>query len=162
MNRRLFVLSVLAFATTQSQGAEPRVANIEMGRDKWAATVERDCAPWDGAAFGLWIPAENFGGKPDSWIYLRIWHQPEKSRTTFFFPDKTGKNGRVIYYLDLKSPQSIVWQKQPRQELNGQVHFIRVNEKESVLGEFDFLSEGNIHLKGNFEAQWINKIVLCG
>lgn len=129
-----------------------------------SVTAEHDCAPWDGPAFGLWIPAERFGGRSNSWIYLRIWRAPEKSQATFIFPDQSQGQGVgvAIYYLDLKSPQSIVWQKQPRQELKGKVRFLRVNRNEPVLAEFDFFSEKAIHLKGSFEARWINKGAICG
>lgn len=161
MSYRLLWASII-FTAANFQGTEASVTNFEKERTELSATVEHDCAPWDGAAFGLWIPAARFGGNPDSWIYLRIWQDPDKSKTSFVFSDKTGKIGNVRYYLALKSPQLIVWEKQPHQELKGQVRFIRINESESVLGEFDFLSEKSIHLKGNFEARWINKMALCG
>jgi hypothetical protein len=62
-----------------------------------------------------------------------------------------------MYFLDLKTPRSLDWKCQPRQELKGWVRFIRANSLQSVVGEFDFLSEEAIALKGRFEAQWINK-----
>ncbi|BFM38226.1 hypothetical protein [Synechocystis sp. LKSZ1] len=160
--RPLLIATFLA--VTYLQGAQPAELDSNKSNGELKVTVEHDCAPWDGAAFGLWIPAEKFGGRSNSWIHLRIWRAPEESRTTFIFPDQSqGQEiGTVMYYLDLKLPQSIVWQKQPRQELKGKVRFTRVNNNESVLGEFDFLSERNIHLKGNFEARWINKRALCG
>ena len=120
-------------------------------------TAEHDIAPWDGPAFGLWIPAEKFGGKPDSWIYMRIWDAPEKSQKKFVFPDNSMKLGTVVYFLDLKSPRSLEWKSQPRQELKGWVRFIRANSRQAVVGEFDFVSEEAISLKGQFEAEWINK-----
>ncbi|MEW6357484.1 MAG: hypothetical protein AB1696_14230 [Planctomycetota bacterium] len=119
------------------------------------ATVEHDFAPWDSPAFALWISADKCGGQTNSWIYLRIWQEPEKSKRLFVFPDKTAKIGAVIYYPNLKSRQSINWEKQPRQELKGSVRFTRVSEKEPVLGEFDFISDQNVHLQGKFEAQWV-------
>jgi hypothetical protein len=120
-------------------------------------TVEHDIAPWDGPAFSLWIPAETFGGKPDSWIYLRIWNAPEKSQKKFVFPDETMKLGAVKYFLDLKSPRAVDWKSQPREELKGWVQFIKANRRQPVVGEFDFLSEEATLLNGRFEAQWINK-----
>lgn len=120
------------------------------------ATVEHDEAPWDGPAFSVWIPAETFRGKPDSWIYLRIWNAPEESQKKFVFPDETMKLGRVVYFLDLKSPRTVDWTSQPRQELKGWVRFIKANSRQPVVGEFDFLSEEATSLKGRFEAEWIN------
>ena len=120
-------------------------------------TVEHDIAPWDGPAFGLWIPAETLGGEADSWVYLRIWDAPEKSQKKFIFPDNTMKLGAVKYFLDLKSPSGVDWGSQPRQELKGWVRFSKVNGSEPVVGELNFVSEEDTLLKGQFEAQWINK-----
>jgi hypothetical protein len=121
------------------------------------AMAEHDIAPWDGPAFGIWIPAEQFGGKPDSWIYLRIWDAPERSQKKVVFPDKSMKSGTVMYFLDLKAPRLLDWTSQPRQGLKGWVRFMRANSRQPVVGEFDFVSEEAISLKGRFEAQWINK-----
>lgn len=120
-------------------------------------TVEHDIAPWDGPAFTLWIPAETVGGKPDSWIYLRIWNAPETSQKKFVFPDETMKLGAVMYFLDLQSPRAVDWTNQPRQELKGWVRFIKANRGQPVVGEFDFVAEEATLLKGRFEAQWINE-----
>jgi len=122
-----------------------------------STTAEHDIAPWDGPAFGIWIPAEKFGGRPDSWIYVRIWDAPEKSQKKFAFPDKSMRLGAVMYFQDLKSPRLLDWKRQPRQELKGWVRFMRANSSQPVVGEFDFLSEQAIPLKGRFEAHWINK-----
>lgn len=124
------------------------------------STVEHDIAPWDGPAFGLWIPAGKFGGKPDSWIYLRIWDAIEKSERKFVFPDKSMKMGSALYFLDLKSPRSLDWSTQRRHELNGWVRFITANRKQPVVGEFDFSSEDGVSLNGRFEAEWTNKNLL--
>jgi hypothetical protein len=101
-------------------------------------TVEHDIAPWDGPAFGIWIPAAQFGGKPDSWIYIRIWDAPEKSQKKVAFPDKSMRLGAVMYFLDLKSPRLLDWKRQPRQELKGWVRLVRANSRQPVVGEFDF------------------------
>ena len=119
--------------------------------------AEHDIAPWDGPAFGLWIPAARCGGKADSWIYLRIWDAPEKSEKNFVFPDESMKVGAATYFLDVKSPRSIDWSSQPRQELKGWVRFIRSNSQQAVVGDFEFVSEEDIFLRGRFEAKWINK-----
>ena len=129
-----------------------------------SAIVEPDCAPWDGPAFGLWIPGEELGGSINSWIYLRIWQQPEESAGTFNFPHGGSRQkGAVTYFLDLASPKNISWQKQSRQELKGSVHFSRISKKESVLGELDFISDKNVHLRGSFAAKWVvGKQLVCG
>lgn len=119
------------------------------------ATVERDCAPWDGPAFSVWIPAEKLGGPSQSWVYLRIWQQPEDSKGLFKFPsDGQRQKGAVVFFLDLESPKKLNWQNQPRQQLKGTVRFLRVDSKENVLAELDFVSDKNVQLRGNFEAKW--------
>ena len=123
--------------------------------------AEKDCAPWDGPAFGLWIPGEGLGGTPLSWIYLRIWKKPERSLGRFTFPDKTLKIGAVIYFLNLKSPAAVDWLSQPRQQLKGSVRFSRVNTDQNVLGDIDFVSDKNVHLSGRFEAKWIRTNLPC-
>lgn len=67
------------------------------------------------------------------------------------------KSGAVMYFLDLKAPRLLDWTSQPRQGLKGWVRFMRANSRQPVVGEFDFVSEEAISLKGRFEAQWINK-----
>ncbi|MFM7361525.1 MAG: hypothetical protein ACKO25_06820 [Cyanobium sp.] len=118
--------------------------------------AEQDCAPWDGPAFGLWIPAASLGGAKDSWIYLRIWRQPEQSAGVFHFPQTASRfQGAVTYLLDLPSPRAIRWQSQPRQVLSGQVRFVRINRRETVQGELDFRSDQQVHLRGSFLARWL-------
>ena len=126
------------------------------------ATAEHDIAPWDGPAFNVWIPVEKNGGRPDSWINVRIWKEPGKSKTKFVFPDKTMKIGAAIYYSDLVSPRAIDWQTQPRQSVKGWIRFSQVNSDQPILGEFEFVTENAIPLKGRFEAQWLNRSWLGG
>jgi hypothetical protein len=73
------------------------------------------------------------------------------------FPDKSMKSGAVMHFLDLKAPRLLDWTSQPRQGLKGWVRIMRANSRQPVVGEFDFVSEEAISLKGRFEAQWINK-----
>ncbi|MFN7616840.1 MAG: hypothetical protein ACK5RM_11835 [Pseudanabaena sp.] len=88
---------------------------------------------------------------------MKIWDAPENSQKKFVFPDKSvSRNlGTLTYFLNLKSPHLVDWQSQPRQELKGWVRFIKANRKQPVVGEFDFVSEKTISLKGRFESQWI-------
>lgn len=118
--------------------------------------AEQDCAPRDGPAFGLWIPATSLGGADDSWIYLRIWRQPEQAAGVFPFPLTASRfQGAVSYLLELPSPREIRWQSQPRQGLSGQVRFDRINRREAVWGELDFRSDQKVHLRGRFVARWL-------
>lgn len=145
----------LHFGCSPSVGGRAPAAGQTV--DDTRMTVERDISPWDGPAFGLWIPADRFGGTPDSWIYLRIWNAPEKSEGTFVFPDETMKVGAVRYFVDLKSPHGVDLSSQPREELKGWVRLIKANREQPVVGEFDFVSENAALLKGRFQAQWRNE-----
>lgn len=146
---------LLPFGCSPSdQGRDP---GARQAIDDSRMTVERDISPWDGPAFSLWIPADRFGGKPDSWIYLRIWNAPEESERTFVFPDETMRLGAVRYFVDLKSPHAVDLSSQPRQELKGWVRLIQANRGQPVVGEFEFVSEDAALLKGRFQAQWRNE-----
>src|SRR5687768_7811837 len=53
----------------------------------FTATINRDCAPWDGAAFTVSIPYDSV-----STITISIWQSPDiKFPSTFSFPDPTGR-----------------------------------------------------------------------
>ena len=128
------------------------------------AIAERDCAPWDGPAFGVWIPAESLGGAPRSWIHLRIWRAPEQSLMRFEFPDHSVPlpKGSVIYFTELSSPQAVNWSRQPRQNLEGDVTFTSVRTDRNMSGAIDLLTSARLRLRGRFEAQWIHRPMLCG
>lgn len=121
------------------------------------ATVEHDIAPWDGAAFNVWIPVEKNGGWPDAWINVRIWKAPEESKMKFVFPDETMKNGVATYYSNLVTPKAIDWWQQPHQSVKGWIRFRKLDGDQPVLGEFEFVTENGIPLKGRFEAHWLNR-----
>jgi hypothetical protein len=152
-----FLLSFVCLPGGQGIGAPPERPGTGL-----PATAEHDIAPWDGPAFNVWIPVEKNGGRPDSWINVRIWKEPGKSKTKFVFPDETMKIGAAIYYSDLVSPRAIDWQTQPRQSVKGWVRFSQVNSDQPILGEFEFVTENAIPLKGRFEAQWLNRSWLGG
>lgn len=120
------------------------------------ATVEHDNAPWCGAAFTVWIPAGKSGGRTDSWINVRIWKAPGESKMKFVFPDEAMKTGSATYYTELESPVALDWKTQPRQSVKGWIRFSQVSSDQPILGEFDFVTENAIPLKGQFEAQWLN------
>lgn len=157
-NSTLWILGLaLSLAGIQFSNAQVTSSELEPQPEVPHAVAEHDIAPWDGPAFGVWIPAEKFGGKPDSWIYLRIWDAPEQAQKRYEFPDKAMKVGVASYCLKLRSPESIDWRNQPYEELKGWVRFSRSGSDKPILGEFDFTSEKKTSLKGKFEAKWITK-----
>jgi hypothetical protein len=59
------------------------------------ATVNRDCAPWDGAAFTVSIPLGD-----GTIIDLSIWKSSDiRLPTTYSFPDETGQVGNALLRL---------------------------------------------------------------
>lgn len=135
---------------------DPRSFSEQQKAD-FPATVEHDIAPWDGAAFNVWIPVEKNGGRPDAWINVRIWKAPEESKMKFVFPDETMKNGVATYYSNLVTPKAIDWRQQPHQSVQGWIRFRKLDSDQPIRGEFEFLTDNGIPLKGRFEAQWLNR-----
>ncbi len=112
------------------------------------ATVNRDCAPWDGAAFTVKIPLD--GGTA---IDISIWQSPElKFPVTFSFPDDTGKVGNVILIHPVGLPE----------QLTGSVSFPRVAEGTPVEGRFDLTTATGERYKGTFTAAWGEEVIFCG
>src|SRR5687768_9388569 len=67
------------------------------------ATVNRDCAPWDGAAFTISIPTDTV-----STIHISIWQSPDIKRSAIFsFPDETGRIGNAIHNTQPGSPEQL-------------------------------------------------------
>ena len=112
------------------------------------ATINRDCAPWDGAAFTV-----SFRYDPITTITISIWQSPDINfPSTFSFPDETGQVGYAYILPELD----------PLGQLSGQVFFWRVDEGSPVDGRFDLLTEAGQQFKGQFKAEWGNEIVYCG
>ena len=112
------------------------------------ATINRDCAPWDGSAFTVSIPT-NHG----IIIHISIWQSPDIKRPVrFSFPDKSGQIGFAYILPEVD----------PLQQLSGEVSFTRVKEGIPVEGEFDLITESGKQLKGRFKAEWGNQVVYCG
>lgn len=112
------------------------------------ATINRDCAPWDGSAFTLSIPTED-----GIIINISIWQSPDiKLPVTFSFPDETGQIG-VAYVL----PET-----DPLQELSGEVSFTRIEEGIPVEGVFNLENKSGEQYRGKFKAEWGNEVVYCG
>jgi hypothetical protein len=114
----------------------------------YPATINRDCAPWDGAAFTVSIPYDS-----GSVINISIWQSPDiKLPSTFSFPDETGQIGFAYTLPELD----------PLEELTGKVTFWRVGEERPVDGEFSLMSERGERFSGKFKAKWGDEIVYCG
>src|SRR5262245_28083329 len=90
------------------------------------AAINRDCAPWDGAAFTVSIPVEN------GMIHISIWKSPDiKLPVTYSFPDRTGTIGNAL----LRLPGGV------SEALSGRVAFQGVTQEGPVEGRFDLVSE---------------------
>ena len=112
------------------------------------ATVNRDCAPWDGAAFTVSIPHDSV-----SVITISIWKSPDfKFPTAFSLPDEAGQVGYAYILSELG----------PLIPMNGEVSFQRVEEGMPVEGRFSFTSERGEVFEGKFVAEWAGQITLCG
>lgn len=112
------------------------------------ATVNRDCAPWDGAAFTFMVQYD-----PATIIYISIWRSPDiKFPATFSFPKKTGQVGNA-YILPEPGPYTL---------LSGEVSFQRVQEGMPLEGRFRLTSARGEIYEGTFTAEWGDQIVYCG
>jgi hypothetical protein len=150
----------------QSIGAEPLAAQRQPDTTgavaiRKTATVEPDCAPWDGAALAFWIPTERLGGPRDGWLLLRIWRPPTRAAGRYDFPDTTDRIGRVVHFVSLSSPAAIVWETQPYEELRGVVRVDRVDTNHPVRLDLDLSAATGTRLAGRVEAQWIEARVVC-
>jgi hypothetical protein len=112
------------------------------------ATINRDCAPWDGSAFTVSVPM-----KDGTIIYISIWQSPDISLpVTFSFPDETGQIGFAYILPELD----------PLQQLSGEVFFLRVNAEGPVEGRFDLKDHSGKQFIGKFKAEWGNGTAMCG
>lgn len=111
------------------------------------ATINDDCAPWDGSAFTVSIPMKDMG------ISISIYQAPDiKFPTTFSFPDGTLNVGNALLIMPIDSPK----------ELTGKVSFQGVQQGSPVEGTFDLTTVTGERFKGKFIAEWGNEIVYCG
>ena len=112
------------------------------------ATVNRDCAPWDGPAFTVSIPYDSA-----STIMISIWQSPDRLfPSTFSFPDETGWVGNAIRVTSSDEYEQLI----------GKVILGRVEQGTPVKGEFRLRAESGEQFRGKFEAQWGNEMVYCG
>jgi hypothetical protein len=114
----------------------------------FSATVDRDCAPWDGAAFTISIPINSI-----STILISIWQSPDiKFSTTFSFPDETGRIGNAVHGIQLGSPE----------QLTGKVFIRSIEQGIPMEGEFNLFTPAGRQFNGKFIANWGDFIVMCG
>ena len=112
------------------------------------ATVNRDCAPWDGAAFTISIPYNS-----TTIIQISIWQAPDiKLPSSFVIPDDAKQIGYA--YIQPESGPVI--------QLNGDVSFQRVEVDTPVEGRFSFTSERGGQFEGEFKAEWGTQVIMCG
>ena len=112
-----------------------------------SATINRDCAPWDGSAFTISVPLEGMG------INISVYQSPDiKLPTSFSFQDDTMSAGNALLILPIGSPE----------QLTGKVYFQRVSQDVPVEGTFDLVTNTGEHFKGKFIAEWGNEIIYCG
>jgi hypothetical protein len=112
------------------------------------ATVNRDCAPWDGAAFTVAIQYD-----ASTEIYISIWKSPDiKFPSTFVLPDGEGQVGSAYILSELG----------PLVELSGETSFQRVDVGMPLEGRFSFTSERGGQFEGQFIAEWGEQVVMCG
>jgi hypothetical protein len=134
----IFILD-LAWFTFSTRNQEPEQI--------FAATINRDCAPWDGSAFSVSIPVEG------SVIHISIYQPPNVNhQTAFSFPDETLSMGNAILVTSVSSSE----------QLTGKVSFSRVEQGLPVEGAFELVTEVDEQFKGKFVAHWGNENIYCG
>jgi hypothetical protein len=112
-----------------------------------SATINRDCAPWDGSAFTVSVPMRGAA------VTISIYQAPDiKLPATFLFPDDPLSLGNALLILPNGSGEP----------LTGEVSFQGVAQDIAVEGLFDLITEAGEHFKGKFIAEWGNEIIYCG
>lgn len=112
------------------------------------ATVNRDCAPWDGAAFTLTIEFDSI-----TTLYISIWRSPDiLFPSTFELPDDEAQIGNAYILPELD----------PYTPLSGEVWFQRVEEGMPIEGRFSLTSERGEMFEGRFVAEWESQVIYCG
>jgi hypothetical protein len=112
------------------------------------ATINRDCAPWDGSAFTVSISVSDKAN-----IAISIYQSPSiKLPVVYSFPDETMRVGNAL----------LLFQDNSSQQLSGTVSFQRVEEGVLTEGKFNLFAETGEQFKGRFQAEWENQIVMCG
>jgi hypothetical protein len=114
----------------------------------FAATVNQDCAPWDGMAYTITIPDE-----AGSVVRVSIWQPADFQLPVMYsFPDSSGKVGAADYQSASESVQQV----------SGKITLQPFAAKAPIEGMFDFTLENGRKIKGIFKAKWGDQIALCG
>ena len=112
------------------------------------ASVNQDCAPWDGMAYTITIPFH-----AGSMIDVSIWQSPDfQFPVTYSFPDSSSRVGTAGY----KSASGSV------QQVSGKIILQPFEVGSPINGMFNFTSEDGEQFKGNFKAEWGNQDTACG
>lgn len=112
------------------------------------ASIERDCAPWDGSAFTLSAPLDD-----GSVVAVSIWRAPDiAGPVTFSFPDPTGRVGQAAHRMLDGSAEP----------LSGSVSFEGVRADAQVRGEMRLRSDGGRVFETQFVAEWGGLQIACG
>jgi hypothetical protein len=128
-----------------------------MRTDPIAATIQNDCAPWDGAAFRVDVPAATLGVRAESaFVSVSVWKSPHiATRTTFHFADGTSAIP--------DSGAAVLWSKGGQAErLRGWVTFESVNGDAPVDGAFELTSKTGARFAASFHATWLTTRMFCG
>jgi hypothetical protein len=135
----LVMIGVLLFALLSLDGETLPI---------FPATINRDCAPWDGAAFTVLIPLEE-----GETIQISIYRSPDiQLPSRYSFPDASMQEGHAQLLLPVDAPEP----------LTGNVTFQRVEQGATVQGQFGLATQTGRQLQGEFLAEWGNEIVYCG
>jgi hypothetical protein len=115
--------------------------------------ARRDCAPWDGPAFTLLLPAPGVGDRRDVPLWISIWQAPA-IRTPRPLPLPVGsKLGAAV----LHPPRGQV------QLLQGSVRIEKAVPEVPVRGQFDLHSPLGARYRGRFLAPWRGDVeARCG
>jgi len=141
MSVMILILLIISIAWYAFATRKPTTIQV------YPATINRDCAPWDGSAFTVSIPMQGKG------ITISIYQSPDiKFPTAFLFPDDTMNVGNALLILPIGSPE----------QLTGKVSFQGVGQDIPVEGQFELVTNAGEHFKGKFIAEWKNEIVYCG
>jgi hypothetical protein len=136
------LISVLGVAFFMLSGRDRDPAQV------FPATINRDCAPWDGAAFTMSVQYD-----PSTMITIAIWKSPSFAfPAAFSFPDQSMRVGTAYSLTELDPPE----------ELTGTVTFWRVEAGIPVEGSFHFAAESGEQFEGKFRAEWGNQMAYCG
>jgi hypothetical protein len=113
-----------------------------------AATIDRDCAPWDGSAFTVSVPWWD-----TSALVVSIWRAPDiEGPVTFSFVDSVAGDGQAARRGADGSSEV----------LGGTVTFEGVQLGLPVVGRIRLRSAAGTVFAGTFRAEWGTTRVYCG